>query len=240
MKISILTIFPEMYEGFLNTSIIKKAIGLNLVEVELIDFRQFTKDKHNRVDAPPYGGGHGLVLLYQPIVDALKSIKSDDSHVVLFAPAAFTFNQKKAKQLAKFNHLILICGHYEGFDERILNHVDELLSIGDYILTGGELASMVVTDSIVRLIPGVIREESHLYESFENNLLEHAQYTKPRVVDGFKVPEVLLSGHHQKIELFRKRNSLEKTLKYRRDLLKKAKLDCDAQKILQELLREKE
>lgn len=235
MKISILSIFPEMYEGFLNTSIIKKAILQDFVEVEIVDFRLFTTNKHNRVDEPPYGGGHGLVLLYQPIIDALKSIRQSNSHVVMLGPAGPTLNQEKVKSLSKIEHLILICGHYEGYDERILHHVDEVLSIGDYILTGGELASMVIADSIIRLIPGVIREESHQLESFENNLLEHAHYTQPREIDGLEVPEVLLSGHHKNIEMFRKENSLKKTLKYRPDLLKKADLTNEEASILQKI-----
>lgn len=239
MKISILSIFPEMYEGFLSTSIIKKAILLDFVEIEIIDFRQFTTNKHNRVDEPPYGGGYGLVLLYQPIIDALNSIKTKDSYVVMLGPAGNTYNQNKAKELSKIKHLILICGHYEGYDERILNHVDEVISIGDYILTGGELGSMVISDSIIRLLPGVIRQESHQFESFEDNLLEHSHYTKPRSIDGFDVPEVLLSGHHSNIEKFRRENSLSKTLKYRPDLLEKAKLSSDDQEILKELIKKR-
>ncbi len=235
MKISILSIFPEMFEGFLTTSIIKKAILQDLAEVEIVDFRLFTKDKHNRVDAPPYGGGHGLVLLYQPIIDALKSIKTKDSYVVMMGPAGNTYDQNKVKSFSQIQHLILICGHYEGYDERILNHVDEVISIGDYILTGGELAAMVVTDSIIRLLPGVIREESHQYESFENNLLEHAQYTKPRKIDGFSVPEVLLSGHHKNIDTYRSESSIEKTFKYRKELLEKAKLSPEQEAIFKTL-----
>lgn len=235
MKISILTIFPEMFEGFLTTSIIKKAVLQDFVEVEVVDFRAFTKDRHNRVDDTPYGGGFGLVLLYQPVVDALKSVVSEDSYVVMMGPAGSRFNQKKAKSFAKIKHLVLICGHYEGYDERILNHVDEVVSIGDYILTGGELAAMVISDSIIRLLPGVIREESHLFESFEDNLLEHAHYTKPREIDGFSVPEVLISGHHQNIEQFRQYNSLEKTYKYRKDLLEKTSLTKDQKLMLEKI-----
>ncbi len=235
MKISILSIFPEMFEGFLNTSIIKKAILQDFVEVEIVDFRLFTTNKHNRVDEPPYGGGHGLVLLYQPIIDALNSIRQNNSHVVMLGPAGLTLNQNKVKSLAKIEHLVLICGHYEGYDERILNHVNEVVSIGDYILTGGELASMVIADSIIRLIPGVIREESHQLESFENNLLEHAHYTQPREIDGFSVPEVLLSGHHKNIELFRKESSIKKTMKYRPDLLKLAKFQPEDMPLLKKL-----
>lgn len=221
MKISILTIFPEMFEVFLNTSIIKKAILQDFVEVELIDFRSFSKDKHNRVDDTPYGGGAGLVLLYQPIVDALKSVKTDQSHTILLTPAGHVYNQKMAKRFVEYNHLIIICGHYEGFDERILKHVDEVVCIGDYILTGGEIAAMAVADSIIRLIPNVITAQSLESESFENNLLEYAHYTKPQVIDGYAVPDVLISGHHQKIADFRHQSSLLKTYKYRKDLLEK-------------------
>lgn len=240
MKISILTIFPEMYVGFLSTSIIKKAILQDLVKVEIVDFRAFTKDKHNRVDAPPYGGGYGLVLLYQPVIDALNSIKTDESYVVMLGPAGNTYDQIKVKEFSSMDHLILICGHYEGYDERILNHVDEVISIGDYILTGGELASMVVSDSIIRLLPGVIREESHQYESFENNLLEHAHYTKPRVIDGHKVPDVLLSGHHKNIEIYRSKDSLKKTLEFRKDLLTKADLSDSQKKLLKQVKNEED
>lgn len=224
-----------MYEGFLNTSIIKKAILQDLVEVEIVDFRLFTTNKHNRVDEPPYGGGHGLVLMYQPVIDALKSVKTANSHVVMLGPAGPTLNQIKVKKLSTIEHLILICGHYEGYDERILNHVDEVISIGDYILTGGELGSMVIADAIIRLLPGVIRTESHQLESFENHLLEHGHYTKPREIDGFIVPEVLLSGHHKNIDLFRKQNALEKTYKFRKDLLEKAKLSKTEQDLLEKI-----
>ena len=176
------------------------------------------------VDDTPYGGGAGLVLMYQPIIDALNSIKTKDSHTIILTPAAFVYNQQKAKELVSKDHLIIICGHYEGFDERILNHVDEVISIGDYVLTGGEIAAMAISDSIIRLIPGVISEDSLISESFENDLLEYAQYSKPKIIDNFEVPEVLISGHHQNIEEFRHLSSLEKTHKYRKDLLQKAKL----------------
>lgn len=219
MKISILTIFPEMFDGFLQTSIIKKAILSERVEIETVDFRPFTLDKHNRVDDTPYGGGAGLVLLYEPIVRALNKIKTDDSHVIMMTPAAETYSQKRARELSLKDHIIIICGHYEGYDERILNHVDEVISIGDYILTGGELGAMVVSDSIVRLIPGVITEASIESESFEHGLLEHPQYTKPQEIDGFKVPDVLISGHHKNIDEYRHKQSLLKTKKYRPDLL---------------------
>lgn len=219
MKISILSIFPEMFEGFLNTSIIKKAILKDLVEVEVVDFRPYTLDKHNRVDDTPYGGGAGLVLLYEPVIRALNAIKKDDSYIMMMTPAAPVYNQKKAWSLTKKSHIIIICGHYEGYDERILHHVDEVISIGDFILTGGELGAMIVSDSIIRLLPEVLNEESILEESFENGLLEYPQYTKPQEIDGLKVPEVLLSGHHENIKQYRHEQSLLKTKKHRPDLL---------------------
>lgn len=224
MKISILTIFPEMFEGFLNTSIIKKAILQEFVEVELVDFRAFSKDKHNRVDDTPYGGGAGLVLMYQPVIDALNSVKTSLSHTILLTPAGHVYNQTMAKRFVEYNHLIIICGHYEGFDERILNHVDEVVCIGDYILTGGEIAAMAIADSVIRLIPDVITAQSLEAESFENNLLEYAHYTKPQEIDGFSVPDVLISGHHQKIAEYRHQSALLKTAKYRKDLLAKYSL----------------
>lgn len=219
MKITILTIFPEMFEGFINTSIIKKARLKELVDIEVVDFRPYTLDKHNRVDDTPYGGGAGLVLLYEPIVRALKKVKTESSHTIMMTPAAEVFNQQRARSLAKYDHLILICGHYEGYDERILNHVDEVISIGDFILTGGELGAMVISDSIIRLLPGVITSESIEEESFENGLLEYPQYTKPQEIDGYRVPDVLISGHHENIKQYRHEQSLIKTKKYRPDLL---------------------
>ncbi len=235
MKISILTIFPEMFDGFINTSIIKKAVLQNFVDIEVIDFRDYTNDKHNRVDDTPYGGGAGLVLLYQPLVDTLKKIKTKNSHIIMLTPAAKTYNQKRARALSKSEHLILICGHYEGYDERILNHVDEVISIGDYILTGGELGAMIVSDSIIRLLPGVIKEESIDEESFENGLLEHPQYTKPQEIDGYRVPDVLISGHHKNIDEYRHKESLRKTFTYRKDLLEKYDLSADDKAYLKSL-----
>ena len=235
MNISILTIFPEMFDGFLNTSIIKKALLQKHATIEVIDIRSFTDDKHNRVDDYPFGGGQGMVLFYQPVVAAIKSVKTNDSKAIMLTPAAYQLNQQRVRTLAKETHLILICGHYEGFDERILEHVDEVLSIGDYILTGGELAAMVVSDAIVRVIDGVITESSHLDESFENGLLEYPQYTRPQEIDGYKVPEVLLSGHHENVRKWRLKESLRKTLKYRPDLLEKRIFSKEEEKFLQEI-----
>ena len=238
MKISILTLFPEMYEGFLNTSIIKKARLKELVTFEIVDIRAFTLDKHKRVDDAPFGGGQGMVMFPQPIVDALRSIKTNESHVILMTPAAPTFDQVKARELVYYQHLILICAHYEGYDERILNYVDEVLSIGDYVLTGGELASMVISDAVTRLVKGVITEDSNLYESFENGLLEYPQYTRPVEYEGQTVPEILLSGHHENIRQYRLKESLRKTYQYRKDLLAKQEFNQKTAKILKKIIDE--
>ena len=219
MKIDILTLFPEMFNGFLNTSIIKRAIDKNLVDVKLHNFRDFTKDKHHHVDDYPYGGGQGMVLMCQPIIDCLKSITNDDSFVVLMSPQGMTFKHSVAQKFATFQHLILICGHYEGFDERIRDYVDLEVSIGDYVLTGGELGSMVICDAVIRLLEGAIRQESHDDDSFAQGLLEYPQYTRPVEYDGNRVPDVLLSGHHQNIKEWRHYQSLKKTYLKRPDLL---------------------
>ena len=221
MKIDILTLFPEMYENIFSESIIKRAIDTNKVEINIHNFRDYSKDLHHKVDDTPYGGGNGMVLTCQPIFDCVKAIKTDDSIVVLLTPDGVLYKQKLAYELSKKKHIILICGHYEGFDERIRSICDLEISIGDYILTGGELASMILTDSIVRLLPGVIEEESHLNDSFNNNLLDYPTYTKPRVYEGMEVPEVLLSGDHKKIEEYRKAESYNRTKLRRPDLLEK-------------------
>ena len=217
MKIDILTLFPNMFDGFLNESIIKRAIDKGLVEINIINFRDYTKDPHNKVDDTPYGGGAGMILMIEPIYNALMAIKKDDSHVILLSPSGKTFDQKKAKALKDYKHLIIICGHYEGFDARIKNIIDEEISIGDFILTGGELPAMMITDSVIRLIPGVISKESLENESFDTELLDYPVYTKPRVFKGMEVPEVLLNGDHKKIEEYRneerKRITLEKNNK---------------------------
>lgn len=240
MKITILTIFPEMFEGFLNTSIIKKARLRGCVDIRIVDFRQYTKDKHNRVDDYPFGGGNGMVLMCQPLLDCLKEVRSADSHVILMDPAGATFSQKKAHELAAREDLILICGHYEGYDARIAGYADEEISIGDYVLTGGELASMVITDAITRLIDGVISEASTMEESFENGLLEYPQYTRPLVYDGLEVPEVLLSGHHENIRKYRLYESLKKTYLRRPDLLAEYQLSKEEEKILAAIKSEEE
>lgn len=229
MRIDILTLFPNMFTGVLNESILKRAQEKSLVKFNLINFRDFSTDKHKKVDDYPYGGGAGMVLSPQPIFDAVESIKAESDgpvRVLLMTPQGERFTQQKAMELAKEKHLVFICGHYEGFDERIREHLatDEL-SIGDYVLTGGELASMVIIDSVVRLIPGILgNQESYQYDSFSDGLLEYPQYTRPANFRGFKVPDVLLSGDHKKIETWRRQESLRRTLERRPDLLEHADL----------------
>lgn len=219
MKIDILSLFPFMFDNFLNTSIIKRAIEKKKVFINIINFRDYSKDSHKKVDDTPFGGGSGMVLTCQPIFDCVESIRTDDSYVILLTPTGVTYNQKLAKELTNFKHLIIICGHYEGFDDRIRTLVDLEISIGDYVLTGGELASMVITDSVTRLIDGVITDTSLEDESFNNNLLDYPVYTKPRNFRGMKVPDVLLSGDHKKIEEYRKKEQLRLTNEKRKDLL---------------------
>lgn len=221
MKIDILTIFPGMFEGFLHESIIKRAIEKGLVQIETHDIRAYSKDPHRRVDDYGFGGGKGMVLMPQPIFDAVEDLKKDSSKVILMTPQGKPYKQSIAYDLSKEKHLILICGHYEGFDERIRSLADLEISIGDYVLTGGELASMVITDSVIRLIDGVIEKESHLQDSFNNNLLDYPVYTRPEDFRGMKVPEVLLSGHHANIKRFREEESLKRTRDRRPDLLEK-------------------
>ena len=222
MKIDILTLFPNMFDGVFQESIIKRAIEEGKVEINLINFRDFTLDPHKKVDDTPYGGGAGMVLTCQPIFDCVKSIRTEDSKVILMTPDGIPYKQKMAYDLSNEKHLIIICGHYEGFDERIRSICDLEVSIGDYVLTGGEVPAMVLVDSITRLLPGVIREDSHLEDSFnENYLLDYPTYTKPRVYEGMEVPEVLLSGDHKKINEYRYNESLKRTEERRPDLLKK-------------------
>ena len=218
MKIDILTLFPEMFDGFLNTSIIKRARDLGKVDINVHNFRDYSLDKHGRVDDYPYGGGAGMVLMCEPIFRAIESIKTDDSLVIMLSPSGKTFKQSLAVDLSKKKHIILLCGHYEGFDERIKTIVDMEMSIGDYVLTGGEVPSMVITDAITRLIPGVITSESLDSESFNDGLLDYPNYTRPEVFRGMRVPEVLLSGHHKNIEKYRQDEKIRLTRENRQDL----------------------
>lgn len=239
MRITIATIFPEMFEGFISTSIIKKAVLKRLVEIDTIDIRAFTNDKHRRVDDYPFGGGQGLVMMAQPVIDAINSVKTPGCKVIYLTPVAEVFNQSKAKEFVLFEHIILLCGHYEGIDERIMDDVDLCLSIGDFVLTGGEVAAMVVTDAIVRLVDGVITEASHQQESFEGDLLEYPQYTRPADYMGKTVPEVLLSGNHEVIRKWRLKESIRKTRQYRPELLKKRIFNKEEKKLLLEIESEK-
>lgn len=221
MKIDILSLFPDMFEGVFSESIIKRAINDEKVEINIHNFRDYTNDPHGKVDDTPYGGGAGMVLAAQPIFDCVESLRNDDSYVILLTPSGIPYKQSKAYELSNKKHLIIICGHYEGFDERIKSIVDYELSIGDYVLTGGEIPAMVLVDSIVRLIPGVINEQSHIEDSFNNDyLLDYPTYTKPREFRGMEVPEVLLSGDHAKINEWRHKQQVEITKRVRPDLLK--------------------
>ena len=217
MKIDILTLFPNMFNGSFEESIIKRAQENKKVEINLINFRDYTT-----VDDTPYGGGAGMVLMCQPIFDCIKTIKTEESKIILLTPDGIPYKQKMAYDLSEEKHLIIICGHYEGFDDRIRSICDLEISIGDYVLTGGEIPAMVLVDSIVRLIPGVINERSHIDDSFKDNyLLDYPSYTKPRVFEGMEVPEILLSGDHKKIAEYRYTESLKRTKERRPDLIDK-------------------
>jgi len=220
MKFDILTLFPEMFEG-INKSIIGKALEKELIEVNLVNIRDFSKDKHKKVDDTPYGGGAGMVMRPDVVYDAYKSLKSDNAKVIYLSPKGKTLNQEKVKELSKEKHIILLCGHYEGIDQRVLDEiVDEEISIGDYVLTGGEIPAMVLIDSVSRYVDGVITSESVEEESFSNGLLEYPQYTRPEIFLDKKVPEILLSGHHENIKKWREEQALEITKQNRPDLLK--------------------
>ena len=221
MKFDVLTLFPEMFDT-LNQSVIGKAIEKDLININLVNIRDFSKDKHKKVDDTPYGGGAGMVIRPDVVLDSYNSVKTDGAKVIYMSPQGNVLNQKKVLELSKEKHLILLCGHYEGIDQRVLDEiVDEEISIGDYVLTGGELPAMVLIDSVSRYIEGVISEDSTNEESFSNNLLEYPQYTRPEVFNGKKVPDVLLSGHHENIRKWREEKSLEFTKNKRPDLLKK-------------------
>lgn len=238
MKIDILTLFPNMFDS-LNHSILGKAKEKNIVQIDTIDFRNFAENKHNQVDDYPYGGGQGMVLKPEPIFNAVESLETNEkSRVILLCPQGETFSQKKAEELAQEKHLVFICGHYEGYDERIRQHlVTDELSIGDFILTGGELAAMTMIDSIVRLIPDVLgKEESHKDDSFSTGLLEYPQYTRPQNFRGMKVPDVLVSGHHKNIEKYRLEESLRRTYLRRPDLLENYELNDEEKKMLEKIM----
>lgn len=240
MHIDVLTLFPEMIDPVFNSSILKRAQEKEKITYQLVNFREFTEDKHNKVDDYPYGGGAGMVLTPQPIFDAIENIttkRKTKPRIILMCPQGEQYTQQKAEQLAKEDHLIFICGHYEGYDERIRKYlVTDEISIGDYILTGGELGAMVVIDSIVRLIPGVLgNKQSAPQDSFSTGLLEYPQYTRPEDFRGMKVPDVLLSGHHEKIAEWRIKQSLKRTHERRPDLLEGKELTDLEKKILKQI-----
>lgn len=235
MKISILTLFPEMFSIF-NYSIIGRARENNIIHLDILNIRDYTLNKHKKVDDYPYGGGAGMVMAPQPIVDAIRHAKeSAPGKVVFLGPKGKTFNQEIAKELSEEENLIFLCGHYEGIDERVYKHIDMEISLGDFVLTGGEMAAIPVIDSILRLKPGVLgKEESFMEESFYNGLLEYPQYTRPEVFEGDKVPEVLMSGHHENIRKWRRLKSLQITKKFRPDLYKNITLTKEDIKLLKQ------
>ena len=215
MRIDILTLFPKMFDGFKTESIIKRAIEKEKVEINIIDIRDYTPYKNNQVDDYQFGGGGGMVMMCEPVFNAVEAVRTEDSHVIILSPRGKTYNQKKAYELTEKKHIIIICGHYEGFDERIYTLADEVVSIGNFVLTGGELPAMMISDSIIRLLDGVISDISLESESFNDDLLDYPVYTKPRDFRGMVVPEVLTSGNHEYRDSERKR----KTEECREDLL---------------------
>ncbi|WP_313468790.1 tRNA (guanosine(37)-N1)-methyltransferase TrmD [Carnobacterium sp.] len=245
MKIDILTLFPRMFEGPLSESIIGKAIDKNLLAVSVMNFRDFSENKHRNVDDYPYGGGAGMLLTAQPIFSALDTIQSETpetkKRVILLDPAGVPFTQSVAEELAEEEHLVFICGHYEGYDERIRSLVTDEISLGDYVLTGGELGAMVMIDATVRLLPEVLgNEESAKTDSHSTGLLEHPQYTRPADYRGMKVPDVLLSGNHKNIAEWQEKESLRRTYLRRPDMLENLELTTEQTKWLDEIKKEQE
>lgn len=243
MRIDILTLFPEMFEAVLNESIIGRAAEKQILKLEFHNIRDYSENKHRKVDDYPYGGGLGMIMQCQPIFAAVEDISAKlgkKPYTVLMSPQGKTFNQAKAQEFSTYENLMIICGHYEGIDERVTEAlVDEEISIGDFVLTGGEIAAMAVADATCRLIPGVLREDtSHAVESFSEGLLEYPQYTRPIVYNGMEVPEILLSGHHANIEKWRRYQSLKRTYEKRPELLSKADLSKDDLKILDKIKKE--
>lgn len=220
MKITILSLFPNMFDGFLTESIIKRAIQSEKVTVNIINFRDYSVYNNKQVDDTPYGGGAGMVLMCDPIFRCIDEIRTPKSHIIILSPEGSIYNEQKAKELSSYDDLILICGHYEGFDERIKSLADEIISVGDFILTGGEIPAMLIADSIIRLLPGAIASESLEAESFNENLLDYPVYTKPAVYREMSVPDVLISGDHKKIDEYRMKERIRITKEKRPDLLK--------------------
>ncbi len=238
MKFDVLTLFPEMFEP-LKQSIIKRASEKKLIDINLVNIRDFSEDKHNKVDDTPYGGGAGMLMKPDVVDRAYNSVKSENAKVIYLTPQGKILNQKIVKDLSKQEHLILLCGHYEGIDQRVLDKiVDEEISIGDYVLTGGELPAMVLIDSVSRYVEGVLSNESTEEESFSNGLLEYPQYTRPEVFDNVKVPDVLISGHHENIRKWRRERSLENTFKKRPEMLENIELTKNEKDYIEKLKKE--
>ncbi len=238
MKIKILTLFPEMFKGFISESIIKRAIEKEVCEIEIIDIREYSPEKHHHVDDTPCGGGAGMVLRCDIVDMAISDNKTDKSQVILMTPQGIPYSDKLARDLTKYDELVLVCGHYEGFDERIRSMANMEISIGDYVLTGGELPAMIVSDSVIRLLDNAIRKESSEDDSFSNGLLEYPQYTRPVSYKGMDVPEVLLSGNHKEINRFRLKESIRRTYLKRPDLLEKKELSKEEKVLLEEVIKE--
>lgn len=240
MKYTVLTLFPNMFKGFMDESIIKRAIEAKLIDIDLVDFRAYSTNKHHTVDDYAYAGGAGMLISVEPVHRALIGVEGyRQAHKVLMSPSGTPLTQKKVKELASYKHLIIICGHYEGFDERLTNYIDEEISIGDYILMGGEIPTMALIEATSRLVDGVINSDSTKEESFSEGLLEYPQYTRPASYDGIDVPEVLQNGDHKKIQEWRRYEALKKTYQRRPELLKEAHLSLKDYQMLEEIKHEK-
>lgn len=238
MKIDIVTIFPDFFDAFLRTSIIKRGIEDGYLNINTHQLRDYSSLKHNRIDDTPYGGGAGMLMMFPPFYEVIKTLKTDEAHIIMTSPQGALFNQKKATELASKKHIIILCGHYEGIDARVESLIDEELSIGNYVLTGGELPAMIMADAISRLVPGVIHEESSEGDSLQQGWLKYPQYTKPEMYEGFKVPDILLSGHHQNIAQWRKETSIKRTFQKRPDLLKDIDMTDEEKRILKKVSKD--
>lgn len=241
MEINIISIFPQIFECYFNLSLPKKAKDKGIIKINIINPRDYSLDKHKKVDDYTYGGGPGMVMMFEPLKKSIDKAKeySADTHIILLSPSGIKFNQKLAKELIKYNSITFLCGHYEGVDERIKNFVNEEISVGDFITSGGEIPALIIVDTILRLTPSFLkRDETKFIESFEENTLEYPQYTRPRECEKLKVPEVLLSGNHKEIEKFRKKEALKRTLILRPDLLLEKKLNEEEKNLLKEIFNE--
>lgn len=238
MKIDIITIFPEFFDPFLRTSIIKRGIEDGFIDIKTHQLRDYSSLKHNRIDDTPYGGGAGMLMMFPPFYEAIKTLKNTETHIIMTSPQGKLFNQQKAIELAKKKHIIILCGHYEGIDARVEDLIDEEISIGDYVLTGGEMPAMIISDAISRLVPGVIHEDSSETDSLQKGWLKYPQYTKPESYEGYSVPEILLSGHHLNIEKWRKEQSVRRTLVKRPDLVSTIKLSKEEKKLIEKVSHE--